>query len=239
MFALKKIVTPFLLPPGVFIVFLLGCSVYFYWKKQRLATLLFAGLGALVWLCSILPVPSALIHGLEVDYQIPKTVNGDVIILLGGGIYGNVSDMTGTGAPADLMITRIVTAVRLYNELDLPIIITGGKVYAHLPDEASIVKRFLIDLGVSDNHIIVEDRARDTFENARFTKRVCSQYNFSQPILLTSAYHLKRALIAAGFKTSRDQTFGWNDYLPGASSLKLFSIAAHEYIGILYYKLAY
>jgi len=52
---------------------------------------------------------------------------------------------------------------------------------------------------------IVEDKARSTFENALYTKRIISEHNFQSVILVTSSYHLPRSycllkLLLAGDK---------------------------------------
>ena len=58
------------------------------------------------------------------------------------------------------------------------------------------MKRFLTDLGVPDPMIIVEDKSRDTIENARYARQICERRGFVRPILVTSAYHLKRSVLS-------------------------------------------
>jgi uncharacterized SAM-binding protein YcdF (DUF218 family) len=173
-----------------------------------------------------------------------------VIILLGGGMIEGVPDFTGTSTPSPSTMGRIVTAVRLYRHLGLPIIVTGGRAHDDADSAvATIVRRFLMDLGVPEQSITVEDRARDTAQNARLTVAICRQQGYSNPILLTAAYHLKRsrmAFDAAGMQVnpfpayylgSRDIPFTWRDLLPRASTLHTSANALHEYIGILYYRM--
>ena len=156
----------------------------------------------------------------------------------------------GTAAPSPLMMGRIVTAVRLYQRLGLPIIVTGGRVFDDgTVAEAPVVKRFLMDLGVPANIIIEEDRARDTVQNARLTAAICREQGFSRPILLTAAYHLKRAGMAfdaagmqvtpfpAYFLGSRNIPYRWRHLLPRADALYTSANAIHEYMGIFYYQL--
>ena len=91
-----------------------------------------------------------------------------MIILLGGGIIDKVPDLSGFGIPSDDMLGRIVTAVRLQKKLHVPIIVSGGKVYKRGSAEAHIVKRFLVDLGVAESRIIVEDKSRNTFKKEKY-----------------------------------------------------------------------
>jgi len=196
MFLFKKIVTPFFLLPGVFVFLLISFSGWLFatrkWKPGFVALFI----GGLMWGISITPVSDALHRGLESGLIIPDNPQGDVIVLLGAGVYDRVPDISGVGAPTETMAARILTAVRLQKKLNIPIIVSGGKIYEHRSAEAPIVRRFLVDLGVPDSKIIVEDRSRDTIENAKFTQEICARSGYNTPILLTSAYHMKRALLS-------------------------------------------
>jgi uncharacterized SAM-binding protein YcdF (DUF218 family) len=250
MFMIKKTITPFILPPGIFILTIVLVSLVMIYRKRWKLGLVNLVLGVMLWALSTVPVANFLIHGLESDYSIPTSPQGDVIILLGGGLIEGVPDLTGRSAPSPLMMSRIVTAVRLFQRFRLPIIVTGGRAYDDADSAAATVaKRFMMDLGVPGNLITVEDRARDTAQNARLTAAICRQQGFSRPILLTAAYHLKRAQMAFGaaglhvtlfptnFLGSRGVPFTWHHLLPRAVALGTSSHALHEYIGILYYRM--
>jgi len=188
MHILKNVLTPFLLPPGIFIFILFILAGWYFHKKKWKAltiTLVFAGFA---WALSISPVSDAMIKGLESRYRIPKIVKGDVIILLGYGVLDEAPDLTGLGAPSGIYLTRIVTAERLQKRLNLPIIVSGAEVPEDRVAKGHIAKRFLMDLGVPADKIIIEDKSRDTFENAEFTEKICHRLGFTDPILVTSAY---------------------------------------------------
>ena len=197
MFLFKKILTPFLLPPGIFIIFLICFGAWYLFKKcckVGIATLV---IGCLMWLLSITPISDPMLRGLESNIHFTRNPKGDVIILLGGGVYDKAPDLTGIGVPYQSVQAGIVTAVRLQKRLNVPIIVSGGKVYEHTSAaEAPIIKRFLVDLGVSGTQIILEEKSRDTFENAKYTKKICEKLGFKSPILITSAYHMKRSVLS-------------------------------------------
>jgi uncharacterized SAM-binding protein YcdF (DUF218 family) len=250
MFALKKTITPFVLPPGIFILAIMFISLVMIYRKRWKLGLANLIVGMMLWALSTAPMANLLIHGLESDYSIPSNPSGDVIVLLGGGMIQGVPDLTGTAAPSPSTLSRIVTAVRLYQRLQLPIIVTGGRVYDGAEsDAATVAKRFLMDLGVPEKLITVEDRARDTAQNARLTAAICRQQGFSKPILLTAAFHLKRARMAfeaagmrvipfpAYFMGSRNISYSWRHLLPRAGMLCTSSDTIHEYMGILYYRI--
>lgn len=251
MFALKKILTAFLLPPGIFIVLLLFSGLWFLFKKNWKAGIINCFLGIFIWLLSISPVADAMLRGLESEFEIPEDPHGDVIILLGGGVYDNAPDLSGIGAPSEDMLGRIITAVRLQKKINVPVIISGGAVFKGRKAEAPIVKRFLTDLGVPDKKIIIEDKSRDTIENARYTAEICKRLGYKKPLLVTSAYHIKRSILSfkrvnidvipfpANFKTWEIKKYRWESYLPDSSELEDSYTAMHEYIGLLFYKFAY
>lgn len=249
LFVLKKAITPFILPPGIFILAIIIVALVLLYRNQLRLGVANLVLGVMLWAFSIAPTADFLMRGLEADVSIPQNPSGDVIILLGGGIIEGVPDLTGTAVPSPLMMGRIVTAVRLYQRLELPIIVSGGAMPADDPiTEAPVVKRWLVDLGVPENRIIIEDRALDTAQNARLTTVICRQQGFSRPILITAAYHLKRAQMAfeaAGMRVtpfpayymgSRDRAYTWQHLLPLAGTLHASANALHEYIGMVYYR---
>jgi uncharacterized SAM-binding protein YcdF (DUF218 family) len=247
MFMAKYAVVAFLLPPGIFISVLLLSSIVFLLKKNWTAGVINFLIACLMWSLTIMPVSNAVMRSLESGFDVPENPQGDVIILLGGGVADEAPDLSGIGAPSEPMIARIVTAVRLQKRLEIPIIISGGTVFKHIKGEAPIVKRFLVDLGVPPNMIIMENKSRDTRENARFSGKICVKSGYRRPLLVTSAFHMKRAVISfqdagipvtpipASFKSWPNRQYGWNDYLPG--KFTDVSNAAREYLGLLFYAL--
>lgn len=249
MFLLKKCISAALLPPGIFILILLSASCWLKRLRRPLAACNCLMLALLIWAMSTSIISNALISRLEHGLAIPDKPKGDVIVLLGGGIYDKAPDLTGSGAPTEIMMARMVTAVRLQRRLNVPILVSGGSVYAGRSAEAQIVRRFLLDLGVPPHQILVEDKSRDTLENARFSRVILQQRHFRQPLLVTSAFHMRRSLeafrkmgiaitpVPASFITSPEQTTIWADLLPESGALYGTSTALREYLGLLYYHL--
>ena len=251
MFLFKKLVTPFILPPGLFILALILSGIFLiFWHRRKIGIFNLV-VGLLFWIVCSAPFSNFLMSGLESDFQIPQNVKGDVIVLLGGGSIDNVPDFSGYGIPTDGMIGRIVTAVRLQKYLNIPIIVSGGKVHKSRSSEALIAKRFLVDLGVDEGQIVIEEKSRDTYENAKYTREICLRNGYNNPILVTSASHLKRSLLSfrklgiditpypANFRSKGVKNNLFYSFLPRASSLMTTSGALHEYLGILFYNLVY
>ena len=175
MIYILKFGAAWILPPGIFILVMMGLAVYF-WKKRGLRRA--AGAAAvtalLLYLLSIGAVADRLMGGLERTYEVPEAPQGDVIVMLGGGAIADVQDVDGVGMLAQSPSSRLLTTLRLYQRHHLPV---------------------LLSLGVPDAMIYVERRSLTTGQNARYSAEILRQEGFTHPILVTSAFHLSRAVL--------------------------------------------
>ena len=190
---LLKFGASWVLPPGIFILALFVLA-WWLWKKRgekRAAAVLFALTFAFYLLCTGF-VAEKTMGWLESAYQPPERPAGDVIIMLGGGAYSDTPDVDGTGT---LCASRLLTAVRLQRQLDVPILLSGGQVYEDTGAEAKIAKRVLMSLGVPEEKILTETRSINTSQNARFSAEILRENGLSHPILVTSAFHMKRSVL--------------------------------------------
>ena len=249
LFYVKEVLTPFIVPPGVFILLLMGVGVGFLVKKPRKAGFIVLFLGMAMWAAALKPVSQLLYRGLEAGLALPEEVRGDVIILLGGGGNDEAPDLSGIGVPSPVMIERIVAAVRLQKRLHVPVIVSGGAYLDQKIPEAEISKRYLVDLGVPEAMIFLEKKSRDTVENARYTRTICEASGFRDPVLVTSSYHMKRSLLSfrkvgmqvfpfpVGIRPKKPAQFFWTDLLP--TDYLDISRALREYIGYAVYRFVY
>ena len=92
---------------------------------------------------------------------------------------------------------RMRQAVDLFNQGYAPIlIISAGTLVLEgtetLP-ESEVMRRQALSLGFSEDFLIIEDKSKTTVENARFTKSILDDHEVESIILVTSAYHSRRA----------------------------------------------
>jgi uncharacterized SAM-binding protein YcdF (DUF218 family) len=148
---------------------------------------------------------------------------------------------------------RLLHTVQLYKLGKVKkIIITGGSssVIGTSPIEALQLKKVFVYCGVPEKDMIIEDKARNTHENALFTKQLCDSLGLQGKFLLvTSAFHMRRS--EACFKKvgmqvdiypvdlfTRDTKFTPNYlFLPLESAFNKWSIFIHEFIGYWVYKI--
>jgi uncharacterized SAM-binding protein YcdF (DUF218 family) len=235
-----------IVPPGILIVLCLVLA-FFAKKKMRLFLILFA---CVIYALSIAPTAKLFIAPLEKGYTIPSvdTIRQcDAYVVLGGGTNEEEPTLDGKGMPLGDALSRVMGAYRVYLLFPKPIIISGGGPFGREP-EADITKRFLISLGVKEKDIIAESKSQDTFENARFTRDICTEKRFGKILLFTNAYHMSRSSLLfrkhfvdfvpypTGFRNLYG-SYGFFSFLPEVSSMAVIALAAKEYLGILFYRI--
>jgi len=241
---IKFLYSTFLFPPGIIIIALLLLCVYLYRRHSGLAKIV-TMLTLVFYLITIPLVGDQLIGSLERQYQPPSDVHGDVIVMLGGGATLDTPNVYGQGHLSGFAANRLLTCAQLYHKLNLPILVSGGKVLETTGSEADIAKVILVGLGVPENKVIVENQSLNTTENAKFTKGLLEEYGFVQPILVTSAFHMERAVLQfekvnlsvspypTDYQTNLQSKFQPHQLWPTASALLNVSLALKEYVGIL------
>lgn len=147
------------------------------------------------FLCTNLVAERMMGH-LESRFDPPQDPEGDVIVMLGGGAMSDAPDVDGIGSLCASPANRLLTTVRLHKMLGVPIILSGGQVYSDTGAEARIAGRVLESLGVSPDKIITETESINTTQNAEFTEEILRKHGFERPILVTSAFHMRRAVLA-------------------------------------------
>jgi uncharacterized SAM-binding protein YcdF (DUF218 family) len=245
LYLIKFIYITFLLPPGIFILLFLLLGGWLFYKKQRNIAGILLGITILLYISSTFVCSDRLIHSLEYRYKPPAQIHGDVIVMLGGGATLDSPNLHSEGHLSGAAANRLLTVIQLYRQLKAPIVVSGGKVYQTTGREAEIAKAILKDAGIADEQIQVENRSLNTTENAVYTKIILDKFHFRQPILVTSAFHMPRALkqfekagvsvlpCPTDYRTNLHLKFAAYNLFPSAEALANFSLALKEYIGLL------
>jgi uncharacterized SAM-binding protein YcdF (DUF218 family) len=248
-----KVLTQLAMPlgfGGVLILFGIAASLL---RRRRLGTGL--SLAGLLWI-SLWATPlfsNWVRRSLEGRYRpiaLEALPNADAIVVLGGAVAGVAAprlypDLT---ASAD----RVWHAARLFHAGKAPLVVLSG---GRLPwdeaqgPEADAMLRFLTDLGVPEDKVILEERSRNTYENARETERLLEAGGGKKVLLVTSALHMRRAqatfqdvgidlvAAAADYEVETERKLTLLDFLPDAGALEGSSRALKEYLGLWVYRL--
>ena len=241
-----KILQEFLLPSVfVFVLILIGIILVFRKKRGKLGKILII-LGILFYyLFSITPISDLILQPLENQYQPVQKGDlnkADIILLLLGGKEADV-----LRASEALRIFNFQLSI--FNEFPNPnfqIIISGTDPLNPESKEAKEVEDFLVERGIPEENIILEDKSRTTKESAENLKNLVVEEPF---FLVTSAYHMPRSMesfqkmganpIAAPADFKIKESYDILDFFPDAQNLRNSDIALHEYFGILWYRLKY
>lgn len=91
---------------------------------------------------------------------------------------------------------RTAEAIKLYrNGWAQILIFSGAAADKSGPSNAVVMKQEAINEGIDANRIVIEDQSTTTQENAAATKSIFDQYGIKSIILVTSAYHERRATL--------------------------------------------
>ena len=112
----------------------------------------------------------------------------DVAIVLGARVMPN-------GGMSTVLLHRTMLAQQMYEQGDVgAIIVCGGQGHDEPASEADTMGAYLIAHGVPEGRLFREDASTDTIENIRNSMRIMEEQGFSSATIITSDYHLTRAL---------------------------------------------
>ena len=217
----------------------------------------------ILWIAGNHWVANGLARSLEWRYPSLESIpEAGAIVLLGGGTVldeppRQIVEINSAG-------DRIIYAAWLYNQGAADkIIATGGRISwlsngsAADTGPAHAMKELLEMLGVPWEAIYIEAESLNTFDNARFSKRILEQLGVNKILLVTSAIHMPRSVrlfeaqdlevipAPVDYSTAESDLtlsgISWQSFLlrlfPGVDDLSLTTRVMKEYLGLLYYQL--
>jgi len=218
------------------------------WKRKRVLGAL--GLGVLL-VAAASPTGTMMTRSLEsgATATMRDGVTYDAVVLLGGIVDEGVSAERGQPAYND-NVERVIMTHRVLREGRARfVIVSGGTVDPKLAafGEAASLARQLEDWGIAKDRIILEDRSRNTRENALYTKEIVKERGFERVLVLTSAFHMPRALdcfravdlpvdaLPVDYRARVNAPVGF-DVLPRAYWLHVTAAMTRELFGRLVYR---
>jgi uncharacterized SAM-binding protein YcdF (DUF218 family) len=218
-------------------------------KRQRLALwsllllIVFTNRGLVSWCAGRWETGQVNPDGIAVPY--------DIGILLGG--YYDFDTRTPPGVVSfSISGNRFDNTLLLYKQGKIKkILLSGGagRLVGTVEAETPVVRRYLNRIGVPDSVLILEDRSRNTRENALYSKMLIDSLypGGTRCLLISSAWHLRRAgacfqkaglpcdLFGADYFTeqSNDNPFRWIE--PDWETLMKWNALIKEWIGYAAY----
>lgn len=247
-FILSKILS-FLLAPFTWffiaLLFLLKKVWHSPFKKWVL------GLTIFLYVCSNSFLVDEVVRAWEYedDSIYLKNTKYDLAILLSGmGRVDERQDRFDFTASGD----RLLQTLDLYYKGRIKkILITGGSGSISKPHhrEAAYIKKYLLNMGIPDSCLMIENNSRNTYENAMFTKHILDSIHYKgNTLLVTSSFHMRRSKAIfekAGYqnmtpyvtnKFSGHRKFEFDHcFIPNTEALWLLQLIVHEMVGYVVY----
>ena len=235
-FIVAKMLVWFLYPLSLSFFLLIAALVLCYRAKRKFFLVFFVNSLIILYLSSIRPTADFLLAPLEHKYLENKNPvsRADAIVILAGGEG-----------------MRLIKGIGLFHKKFSSLIIMSGgsgNIFDQNRKEALLMKEIAMDLGVPEESIIAETESRNTRENAINTKQILDKIGAKRVLLVTTASHMPRSY--ALFKKIgvdavpvpsdffiKPTPYDPFSFIPNAGDLKNSTLAIHEYIGIIAYRL--
>lgn len=96
------------------------------------------------------------------------------------------------GSISDYLRGRLQKTLDVEKDYDV-LVLTGGIANPKAgKSEGSVMKAWLLEKGVDESKIVVEDRSTTTKENAKFCRQIFEKLGVTEVTVLSSAYHIER-----------------------------------------------
>lgn len=252
-FPVAKVIWFFAQPSSILLLLLLLGIVLLWTRFARAGRWIALTAAILLIVLGLSPLGNMLIFPLEERFSRAEFAQDEApagIIVLGGAQDTLVSDGRDVIAMNEAG-ERIVEAVALSRRFPkAQIVFTGGagQLIYKTETEAANAKTFFEQLGVASDRLLLEDQARDTFENAKLTRKLVEQKPGERWLLVTSAAHMPRAMGSfrkAGFDVeawpvdyrTRGAQDLWRFFGKPSSGLRRMDQGTREWIGLLVYRI--
>lgn len=238
-----------ILPPGgVIVLLIMGLLLI---RRHGYGATLVTALALLGLYTLSLPITAhKLVRSLEVypalQAQDLNNSPAQAIVVLGAGRYPGAPEYGGDTLSSS-GLERVRYAAHLHRLTGLPLVVSGGSPLGEALPEAALMQTSLInDFHVTE--VWIEDQSRATAENAFFTQALLDKKGIRHAYLVTHAWHMPRAVgifrqsglavtpAPTMFATRRNNSV-LLEWLPDAGALHDSSLALHEKLGLLWYRL--
>jgi uncharacterized SAM-binding protein YcdF (DUF218 family) len=239
---LHKALPVFFLPLGVSLLLL---SVALLLKKRVLAGIA----GAILYIASTPLFASWVLGARERQYPVVTIAacpTADAIVVLSGTLEQNPAAPDGyVWTAAD----RFDYGVRLYQASRAPLLMfTGGYVpwLKQRASEGDILQTLAVERGVPEAAVVITGPIQNTADEANVVGKCAHQRGLSHLILVTTAWHMPRAMLLFRRTGLRITPFPVGalvnpsaatvlDFLPQAGALQHSEIGIRELLGAAYY----
>lgn len=251
-FYLSKYIWTLISPDSLFIILLTLCLLLFLLRQTKKATFLLGLLTFCTLFLSFFSVGGWMLYPLENRFQhnpdLPEQIDG--IIVLGGSIVPDRSvewQQLETNQFHE-RLSSFIQLAQLYP--DAKLVFSGGSASTeeNKPTEAQIAETYFLKSNISPERLFIENKARNTAENASYSRQMINPQPNETWLMITTAFHMPRAMgvfCQQNWKVIPypvdHQTLPSKLYQPNFSLIAHANhliLASHEWLGLLAYYLS-
>lgn len=96
--------------------------------------------------------------------------------------------------PSEALLRRLALALGKYEQRPVPIICCGAQGSDEPCREGDLMCQWLAERGAAAEHLISEGESYDTLQNIQNAKKIMDERGLTHACVITSDYHLRRAL---------------------------------------------
>lgn len=121
------------------------------------------------------------------EKTVPPASDYDVIVVLGAQVQKS-------GEPSVQLDWRLNKALEMYLAAPCPVIVCGAQGVDEPRPEADVMRDVLIAEGIPADRVYSDPTSTDTYQNIRNAKAIIEGLGLQKPLIITSDYHLPRAM---------------------------------------------
>lgn len=152
----------------------------------------------------------------------PYSDDADIVLILGARVYGST--------PSPALSMRLDKALEyLQSNMDAVILVSGAKGSGEDVTEAHAMREYLVERGILEDRVILEEESTNTYENIRNSLNILGGNQDGRRLLIVSNnFHVLRAKLIA-------RKLGWDAGTLGSASPPSVVLQYHirEFFGIM------
>ncbi len=121
------------------------------------------------------------------EVALPPRGESDVVIVLGAQVLAD-------GTPSVALERRLTLSLSIYQEKRQTVIVCGAQGSDEPAPEGEVMRDWLIARGARPEDVVAETASFNTRENLLFAREIMEQRGLSRATVVTSDYHVARAL---------------------------------------------
>ena len=250
-FYLSKILWTILNPFNIILLFIFLGFILSFFSNKNFSKIVYSLTFVFFIIIAVMPTGAFMFYQLEKKFHVLKSLPNkiDGILILSGATNPVLTKEYNQISLND-SVERLTESIQLMKKYsNTKIIFSGGSgsINNQKLTHSEVANLFFKNFEIKLDNIIYEDKSRNTYENILFSKKIAHPKINENWLIVTSAFHLPRALniaeklewkfipYAVDFKMSKK--FSWKPTINFLSNITTFQAASHEWIGMIAYYL--